>query len=150
MAGLTTPDEVIKKQGESKEYFDLQQVVDLYDGCVKSFDDIVGEVNNHLKLLGLDRNTILIIFSDHGVDLFEKHTWGQGNSLLGDDPSARVPLVISFPSLPRNRKIPQVARSIDLFPTLLDILNLEPPTSIEGISLLKCIYSECSILQLEA
>ncbi len=151
MAGLTTPDEVIKKQGESKKNFDVQQIVDLYDGCVKNFDDSVGQITAHIKSLGLDKDTIIIIFSDHGVDLFEKQTWGQGNSVLGDDPSARVPLVMLHPSLPKNKRITKVTRSVDLAPTLLDMLNIPAESSsMEGVSLTSCINSDCPDLALEA
>jgi len=150
MSGLTTPSEIVKKQAQKRHLFDLQQVIDLYDGCIQSFDDSVGEIVQHLKTIGIYNNTIIMIFSDHGVDLFEKQSWGQGNSVLGDDPSARVPLIISHPSLPKNNVIANVTRSIDIVPTILDILDMPIPKMIDGVSLRPYIEKTDSNLHLTA
>jgi arylsulfatase A-like enzyme len=152
MSGLSTPSEIINKQGQSKEAFDLKQIIDLYDGCVHDFDDTVGELVNHIKKIGLDKNTIIIIFSDHGIDLFEKQAWGQGNSVLGNDPSARVPLIIVHPFLPKNKRIVHTSRSIDLVPTLLDLIAITKPDTVEGVSLLPYLdtNNEQNNLNLEA
>ena len=135
MAGLSTPEEVIDKQSKGKEHFDYQQIVDLYDGSVKSFDDFVGNVVAQLKEFGFSENTIVVIFSDHGTELFESDMWGQGNSVSGDDYSLRVPLVIYDPRRPKVGQINKTTRSIDLMPTLLDLASLPIPDSVDGISL---------------
>ena len=135
MSGLTTPSEIIKKQEQDKHAFDVQQVVDLYDGTVRSFDDLVSGVVQHIEMSGLSDNTIIVLFSDHGVDLFERHTWGQGNSVMGDDPSARVPLVMVGPGIPSGKEVDKTTRSVDLAPTLLSLIGLSIPETVEGVSL---------------
>jgi len=134
MCKLTDPLEIIRSQREPKEAFDLDQIIDLYDGCVRSFDDEVGRIVHYLRDSGLERNTLLVVYSDHGMEFFEHGTWGQGNSALGDF-SARVPLLIVDPRRTGNGGIPYIVRTVDLAPTLLDLTGLPVPDSMSGVSL---------------
>jgi arylsulfatase A-like enzyme len=74
-----------------------------------------------------------VLYSDHGMEFFEHDTWGQGNSAVGDF-SARVPLVIADPRLPAAQRIDGVVRSIDLAPTLLELVGA-PYVHCDGVSL---------------
>jgi len=134
MAKLTDPFEIIRRQGEPREEFDLEQILDLYDGCVKSFDDELGRILGYLEASSLARDTLVVVYSDHGMEFFEHETWGQGNSAIGDF-SARIPMVLAGPSLPAATRLDGVTRSIDLAPTLLDLLGLPPAPTMEGVSL---------------
>ena len=132
MARLTDPWDIIRRQGDSKREFDLEQITDLYDGCVRNFDAEVQRIVAHLEACGLADNTIVVIYSDHGMEFFEHETWGQGNSVRSDF-SARVPLIIVDPRLKGARTCPRVVRSIDVAPTLLDLLGIAAPhVSPEG------------------
>ncbi|NMG28295.1 sulfatase-like hydrolase/transferase [Aromatoleum evansii] len=133
MARLTDPFEIIRRQGEPREEFDLDQILALYDGCVSQFDDEVGKLMNHLAATGLAENTIVVLYSDHGMEFFEHDTWGQGNSAVGDF-SARVPLVVADPRMNHPVRVDQVVRSIDVLPTLLDLLAA-PSVRCDGVSL---------------
>jgi hypothetical protein len=135
---LTEPFEIIRRQGEPREEFDLEQILDLYDGCVKSFDDELGRILEYLEASGLAKNTLVVVYSDHGMEFFEHGTWGQGNSAIGDF-SARIPVVMAGPSLPAQTRINGVTRSIDLAPTLLDLLGLSPVATMEGTSLARAL-----------
>lgn len=133
MARLTEPFEIIRRQGEPREEFDLDQILALYDGCVAQFDAEVGKLITHLEQSGLAENTIVVLYSDHGMEFFEHGSWGQGNSAVGDF-SARIPLLIFDPRRSGSRRIDGVVRSIDILPTLLEILDL-PPVPCDGVSL---------------
>jgi len=146
MAGLTSPTEILKRQQEGKESFDIQQIIDLYDGGVSSFDGAVRSLWRELEAAGLTENTIFVVYSDHGIDLFEGHTWGQGNTLLGDDPSGRIPLLIVDPAHRGGRRVVHTTRSVDLMPTLLSLAGLEVP-KVEGTSLVP--YMEHADVDLE-
>ncbi len=134
MARLRDPFEIIRRQGEPKTEFDLDQIINLYDGCVKNFDDELKRILDYLEASGLADNTIVGVFSDHGMEFFEHETWGQGNSAIGDF-SARVPLVIADPRNPQSRTIADVVRTVDLAPTLLELIDFPLPDSMEGVSL---------------
>jgi arylsulfatase A-like enzyme len=134
MAKLRDPWEIIRRQGEPKTEFDLEQIIDLYDGCVKNFDDEVGRILGYLEASGIAEDTIVVVFSDHGFEFFEHGTWGQGNSAVGDF-SARVPLIIADPRLPAAQTIVDAVRTVDVAPTLLDLVGLDVPDYMEGASL---------------
>ncbi|MFN3543477.1 MAG: sulfatase-like hydrolase/transferase [Thiobacillus sp.] len=140
MARLTDPFDILRRQGAPREEFDLDQIIDLYDGCVAEFDDEVGKMLAHLEACGLADNTIVVVYSDHGMEFFEHDTWGQGNSAVGEA-SPRIPLVIRDPRKPGRGKIDNVVRSIDLAPTLLDLVELPAP-GMDGVSLAGCLLEE--------
>jgi arylsulfatase A-like enzyme len=141
MAKLRDPWEIIRQQGEPKSEFDLEQIIDLYDGCVKSFDDEVGRILNYVEASGLLENTIVVIFSDHGFEFFEHDTWGQGNTAVGDF-SARVPIIVADPRFPIPRKVNDVIRTVDIAPTLLELVGLPVPNTVEGVSVIGLIRGE--------
>ena len=138
MAKLSDPFDIIRRQGAPKEEFDLDQIIDLYDGCVAQFDDEVGRTLRHLEACGLAQNTIVVVYSDHGMEFFEHGTWGQGNSAVGDF-SPRIPLVIHDPRMPARGIVNQVVRSIDLAPTLLELVGIPPAPRMDGVSLVGCL-----------
>jgi len=149
MARLTDPFEIIRRQGAPREEFDLDQIVDLYDGCVAEFDDEIGKMLAHLDDCGLADNTIIVVYSDHGMEFFEHDTWGQGNSAIGDF-SPRIPLVIRAPGRPARGKVDQVVRSIDLAPTLLELIGAPPVASVDGVSLAGCLETDGACPELDA
>jgi arylsulfatase A-like enzyme/glycosyltransferase involved in cell wall biosynthesis len=149
MARLTDPFEIIRRQGAPKEEFDLDQIVDLYDGCVAEFDDEVGKMLAHLDRCGLAGDTIIVLYSDHGMEFFEHDTWGQGNSAVGDF-SPRIPLVIRAPGHAARGRVDQVVRSIDLVPTLLELVGAPPATSLDGVSLAGCLDADSPCPELDA
>ncbi|WP_446811875.1 sulfatase [Methylomonas sp. 2BW1-5-20] len=136
MTRLASAEEIVNKQERGAEFFDVQQIINLYDSCVKQFDDEVGKIVDYIDKSGLSDNTIIIIYSDHGADFFETGCWGQGNTLVGDDPSGRIPLVIKGPGVPKGINFEPVTRSIDVMPTLLNLLNIPIPTNLDGVNLM--------------
>ena len=149
MARLTDPFDIIRRQGQPKEDFDLTQILDLYDGCVRNFDHEVGRILDFLKSSGLDKSTIVVIYSDHGMEFFEHETWGQGNSAIGDF-SARVPLLIHDPRKPSGRIVDDVVRSIDVTPTLLELVGMPAPGAMDGVSLAAALGDPAGCPKLDA
>jgi len=136
MARLSDPFDVIRSQREPREAFDLDQINDLYDACVRRFDDEVRNIIHHLRDCGLLDNTIIVVYSDHGMEMFEHDTWGQGNSAVGEA-SPRVPLLIVDPRRKAGGGVdPRVVRTVDLLPTLLDLCGIDIPKHVDGESLL--------------
>lgn len=141
MARLTDPFDIIRRQAEPREEFDLEQILQLYDGCVAQFDHEVGRLLKHLEHCGLASNTIVVIYSDHGMEFFEHGAWGQGNSAMGDY-SARVPLLIADPRRPGGRVVKETVRSIDLGPTLLALCDCPPSATMDGVTLVPLLDGE--------
>jgi len=149
MARLTDPWEIIRRQGEPREEFDLDQIIDLYDGSVRSFDDEVARIVQYLRACDLEKNTLLVIYSDHGMEFFERGTWGQGNSVL-TEASSRTPLVVVDPRRAGAGASTRVVRSIDVAPTLLDLAGLPIPPTMNGVSLRRYIEDPQADLALAA
>ncbi|MGX2039751.1 sulfatase family protein [Methylocaldum sp. MU1018] len=138
MARLTDPWDIIDRQADPKEAFHLDQIIDLYDGCVRAFDHEVEKIVDHLQACSLLDDTIIVVYSDHGFEFFEHDTWGQGNSAIGDE-SARVPLIMAGPGVARGRRIDQLVRSVDIAPTLLELTGEKVHPDMEGESLMPCL-----------
>ena len=149
MARLTDPFDILRRQGAPKEEFDLDQIIDLYDGSVAEFDDEVGKMLAHIEACGLTDNTIIVVYSDHGMEFFEHDSWGQGNSAVGEA-SPRIPLVIRDPRLTARGRIDQVVRSIDLAPTLLELVGAPSVPSMDGVSLAGCMTMNGACPELDA
>jgi arylsulfatase A-like enzyme len=149
MAHLSDPFDIIRRQGAPKAEFDLDQIIDLYDGCVAEFDNEVGLMLRHLDASGLADNTIVVVYSDHGMEFFEHETWGQGNSAVGDF-SARIPLVIRDPRAAARGTDSQIVRNVDIAPTLLALAGLPVPAAMEGVSLAATIRGDATDLGLAA
>ncbi|MCL6414689.1 sulfatase-like hydrolase/transferase [Aestuariirhabdus sp. Z084] len=96
MIKLTEPEEIIKSQKDPRKEFDLDQILALYQGCINNFDKRVGDIIQHLKNCELYEDCAIVFYSDHGIDFFEKNSWGQGNNLDGLY-SHRIPCLIKTP-----------------------------------------------------
>ncbi len=149
MARLTDPFEILRRQGAPRKEFDLDQIIDLYDACVAEFDDEVGKMLAHLQACGLAENTIIVVYSDHGMEFFEHDSWGQGNSAVGEA-SPRIPLVIRDPRKPARGRIDAVVRSIDIAPTLLELVDAPPASGMDGVSLAGCLTEGAACPELDA
>jgi arylsulfatase A-like enzyme len=118
---------------------DIAYMRGLYDGEVAFTDTQVGRVLDELESLGIAKNTLVVITSDHGEILYEhEHYFGHDIALY--DECTLVPLVVSIPGLESARhRVPGLVQSIDIFPTVLEALGIAPLPRVEGKSLLPLI-----------
>jgi arylsulfatase A-like enzyme len=108
----------------------------LYDGGVRRADRHVGELMAVLEELGLRESTLVVVSSDHGEDLGERipHYAAEHGHTLYDE-LVTVPLIIRDPTLGvAASRIPELVRSVDVLPTILDRLGVEAELG-EGQSL---------------
>lgn len=117
---------------------ELAYLAALYDGGVRVADGWLGKLLEALRRRGIDGQTALIVTSDHGEDLGERDpalAAEHGHSLF--DELLRVPLLVHDPTrrYPRARSPVQV-RTLDVMPTVFDLLGLAPPEGAHGTSLL--------------
>lgn len=120
-----------------------------YLGEVAYTDDYLGRVIDALKRLSLYHNTIIVVTSDHGEIFSASHemspytdvksVFTHGQTQL--DEELRVPLIIKpqKSSGLRNVKINNQVRSIDIAPTLLDLMNIKIPAQYQGKSILPIV-----------
>lgn len=104
-----------------------------YAACVSYADKHVGDILKKLKETGADKNTIVVLWGDHGWHLGEHAIWGK-HSLFEE--SLRSPLIIYNPEMTRKgEKIDEIVASLDVFPTLSDMCQLPKPEFVNGNSL---------------
>jgi arylsulfatase A-like enzyme len=114
---------------------DIEQVRGLYDGAVVSIDVAVGRVLDALERAGLADKTILVVTADHGETLYENgHGIGHGDHLFGDE-GTHVPLIVVDPRRRGGIVRSEIARDVDLAPTLYELVDLPVPQDLDGRSL---------------
>lgn len=115
---------------------DLERLVALYDGGVQACDRGVGRLLDGLEALGLRGDTAIVLTSDHGEELaegrFPCYAGDHGHALF--DELVHVPLLVADPRREPRRVRAQV-RSMDVLPTVLELLNVVVPDDVEGRSL---------------
>lgn len=102
-----------------------------YYGMVRFIDDAIGQILDKLDELNLSDNTIIVFCSDHG-DLMGEHGM-QCKGGVFYDALVHVPLIISYPNVvPADKRDRSMANLVDIVPTLLTLLGLDIPDSMQG------------------
>ncbi len=118
---------------------DVAQIKALYHAGVSQADDMIGQVLDELEELGMLENTVVVVTADHGESFAEHELRGQRlwehNWMV--QTNLQVPLLIAWPGqLPAGKRVAQIVDTVDLFPTLCDLLGLEPPPEIDEYEVL--------------
>jgi len=113
---------------------DRLQLTALYDGAISYVDnELIRKLLETLEKTGNLDNTLIVLTSDHGEEFLE-HGRLEHNSLHRE--VARVPLIMRFPAaVPEGIRIEELVRSVDILPTILDILAIPLTTAVQGTSL---------------
>lgn len=112
---------------------DKQGIIASYYTAVSFLDRNIGEVLQALKEANLENDTLVIYMADHGYSLgqhgrFEKH--------VCYEPALRVPLIFRWPGhVGSGKVVHEFTESIDVPPTLIEILGAEPFAVNHGSSL---------------
>jgi arylsulfatase A-like enzyme len=110
-----------------------KQVRDYYR-TLSPVDDSLGRIMAYLKKNKLDKNTMVVFYSDNGFMIGEHGLIDKRNAY---EPSVRVPMIVWAPGMvPKGVTNPAVVRNLDLAPTFLDIAHVDKPQQMEGKSFL--------------
>ena len=115
-----------------------QQLADYY-GLITHMDHEIGRILQTLENNNLLHNTLIIFSSDHGLAIGSHGLLGK-QSLY--ETSMKAPLIISGPGIPTSTTTDALVYLYDLFPTLLDYLELEIPEGVDGQSIMPVISGE--------
>jgi uncharacterized sulfatase len=104
-------------------------------------DAQMGKVIKALKEEGLYDNTIIVMWGDHGYHLTDHGKWRKNT---GYNVSLRSPLIIKTPHNKKAQVIENIVQNIDIYPTLLELLNIKKPDSVtlHGNSLVPLLNNE--------
>jgi arylsulfatase len=113
---------------------DRRFVNDCYDAEVAETDAAVGAVLQALRDSGQWQRTLVVVTADHGEGLGDHGHYHHGYTLFDDQ--VRVPLIIRRPGDREGRVVERLAGGIDILPTIVGALGLDPPPGGQGIDLL--------------
>ena len=112
----------------------------VYYSMVSSIDDYLGDLMLKVTELGLDENTIIVFFSDHG-EMFGEN--GCIFKMIFYDSAAKVPFMVRWNGkIKPGREVDTCLNTPDIMPTLLGMMNLPVPDSVEGMNLSPLVLGE--------
>jgi len=107
--------------------------VNAYEACISFSDSMIGRLIDGLEKSGRIDNTIIILWSDHGMHIGEKEQWEKFT--LWEE-STRVPLIVIAPGITSPGSVSGEAVSLlDIYPTLVELTGGAITEQLEGISL---------------
>ncbi len=109
---------------------------------ITGLDKVIGEMLASLQEKGLDKNTVILFASDHGLLMGE---YGMGGKGLLYDLTSKFPCFVYDPHLPkykRGRTLDQLVSSLDITSTILDYAGIRQPQEMEGRSLVPLVKGE--------
>lgn len=134
----------------TKEHFEAAKVAvepfeaygkDLYDANLRANDDEIERVVEALRARGQLDDTVIVVTADHGEEFMEHGGTSHGFTLWNE--LIHVPLIVVAPGLvPEGLVVKEPVQSVDIYPTLLDLLHLKVPEGLEGRSLAPLLRGE--------
>ncbi|WP_339752834.1 sulfatase [Algoriphagus aquimarinus] len=132
--------------GEEKAGLD-RQLSDAYAKKIKhayyaaaSYSDAqIGLILDELEALELDQNTIVIVWGDHGWHLGEQQIWGKHTLFENALNSA---LIFKIPGSKVSKIDNSIVESVDIYPTIMELLGVNNPTNLDGESFASLLKSK--------
>lgn len=115
------------RQLEGDEH--LRRIISAYYGLITCMDAMIGEILNELQKQNIADDTYVIYTSDHGDSLGEHGLYDKESAYDG---SCAVPLIISGPGVPKNTHIDRPVGLVDLYPTIMEIMNVQLDEKRDG------------------
>lgn len=113
-----------------------RELIHGYYACISYVDAQIGKIIDALKATGLDKNTIVVIWGDHGWHLGDHSLWCKHSNF---EQATRVPLILTVPGLTNGKKYKKPVEFVDVFPTLCDLNGLPIAHYLDGKSLLPAL-----------
>ena len=123
----------------SNEY--ARKIKHAYYAAASYSDAQIGLILNELKALELDQNTIVIVWGDHGWHLGEQQIWGKHTLFENALNSA---LIFKIPGSKVSKIDNSIVESVDIYPTLMELVGVEKPNNLDGESFASLLNSKNS------
>lgn len=136
------PKEAIHTSGELRAYAGIpakgpvsdetaRKLIHGYYACVSFTDAQVGKVLDELDRLELSKNTIVVLWGDHGWNLGEHTLWCKHSCF---ETSMQIPIIVKAPGISPGQKTNGLTETIDIYPSLCELADLPKPAHLAGRS----------------
>jgi len=119
---------------------DRRRLEALYDGEITYHDVHFASIVEGLERRGIADDTVVVFTSDHGEEFFDHGSVGHGHSVWQE--LLHVPLLVRVPGLVDAPPVREPVGLVDVMPTVLEALGVEPPQGIDGRSFLPLLRGE--------
>jgi arylsulfatase A-like enzyme len=114
----------------------IHRLEQLYASKILYVDHYVGELMRTVSELGLDKNTIIVLVSDHGELLYSHpKDFNMADHRSVYDADLHIPFIFRGPGIPAGKRVDAIVSHYDVVPTLLDLEGLAAPSNLDGMSL---------------
>jgi len=114
-----------------------------YDGEIAYVDQQLGRLFEAVEQKSGLRNTVVAVLSDHGESLGDHGEYTHGVFLY--ESTLHIAFLLAGPGVPAGVRIHQQARTIDLLPTVLDLLGEPPLPEVQGTSLTPLFHGKAPV-----
>ncbi len=108
-----------------------RSLIHAYYACVSYVDAQIGLVMEELKRSGLEKNTIVVVWGDHGWSLRDHGLWCKHSTF---NVAMHAPLIIKTPNKKGGKRIKALTEFVDIYPSLCDMAGLSRPYHLQGDS----------------
>ena len=125
----------IPKQGPVSTELN-RKLIHGYRASVSFTDALIGRILSEVDALGLRDDTVVILWSDHGWQLGEHGFWCKHVTFRT---SLQIPLLVRAPGLSVGKETTGLVSSVDVFPTICELVGLPEPDHLQGTSFAKLL-----------
>ncbi len=123
------------KQGSVSEEAQ-RKLIHGYYAAISYTDAQIGKVLDELDRLQLTKNTIVVLWGDHGWHLGDHGIWCKHTNY---EQAARIPLIVSAPGGVKGAHTKALTETVDIYPTLAELAGLPAPATLDGKSFAKTL-----------
>lgn len=119
---------------------DAQFYTALYDEKIRDADERFAGFMKEFEKMGLREKTIIVLFADHGEEFFEHGYLDHGPTLYEEQ--LHVPMIVLLPWEKSGKVIEDQVRTLDIMPTVMDLLGIPIKHRVDGVSLAPLIKGD--------
>ena len=126
----------------------MKDLKSLYIDSMRTTDEFIARVIVALEAAGQLDSSIIILTADHGEEFMEEGFSGHGY-LSSSDTLLNVPLIFYAPRMLKEKMVDAAVSTLDILPTVCDMLSVEKPSSARGTSLWSILVNDQNATELE-
>ena len=143
LAAITKPGDP-PSLGSTVDADDAKYLLAVYDQKVREADQRLGSFLSEIRPSGLLDRTVVVLMSDHGDEFLEHGGIDHGGTLYEEQ--LHTVLMMRLPGYAHRQDVDDIVRTVDIFPTIFDMLGLPIPAGVDGASLLPILRGQGNAL----